>query len=304
MKKQFVLSLVLLLALAVPVIAQVNLGARPMGMGGAFVGLADDANAIFSNPAGIAYQARESTLMSTRVSEGREYTMIGGVQITPVGNIGIGYVGSTDPVSGSIDLASDSSGDSPVKYTTQTLYLTYAQELNNVMNVPDNMGKLSLGLNVKFASRKLATANGLSQDGGSDVDLDLASVFKVNDSLALGGTVSNFVSGATQDIPNLTTVEDRKFGYALGASGRLFSDSITWSVDSNEIGCEWQVVKGFALRAGRNSDGVTSGLGISINGFGIDYAYQQKVQYWSVSLVPQDDHQAETKQASVPMQVF
>jgi hypothetical protein len=301
MRNYIVLLLVLLLV--VPCFAQENLGARPMGMGGAFVGLADDANAIFSNPAGLGSQAREATLIATRVSEGREYTMIGGVEITPAGNIGVGYVGSSDPVTGS-DLSTDWSGDSPVKYNTQTLYLTYARELNRVMRVPDNMGNLSVGLNVKFSSRKLATAKGLSRDGGSNIDVDLASVFKLNKALSLGASVRNFMSGEkTEEIPNLSTVEQRKFGLSLGASGKILDESITWSVTDDEVGCEWQVVKGLALRAGKGKDCTTSGIGINLGGLGIDYAYLQKdspVQYWSISLIPQETpKKAEVKQAGL-----
>lgn len=54
--KSILLSLVLLsisICSVVP-ISQAQLGARPLGMGGAFSGLADDANAVFWNPAGLA----------------------------------------------------------------------------------------------------------------------------------------------------------------------------------------------------------------------------------------------------------
>jgi hypothetical protein len=290
MNKTVICSLIILL-LAVPLFAQENLGARPMGMGGAFVAMSDDVNAIFINPAGIATVKREAVLVSTRVQQGREYTMIGGVESTPLGNLGVGYVGSSDPVDSALDLSAWD-GDSPIKYSTQTLYLTLARDLNQAMRVPANMGTLQLGMNVKFSSRKIGTANGLSRDGGSNVDLDLATIFKPNADLSLGLSMQNFLSNMNgTTLANLTTVERKNYGILAGVSGR-FEGSVTWAVEGEELGCEWTPVKGLALRAGRGQDCTTTGLGISVGGFGIDYAYLNKtspVHYWSISVIPEPE---------------
>jgi len=283
--------------------AQENLGARPMGMGGAFVGLADDANAIFINPAGVGTLRKETALVATRVAENREYTMISGVETTPYGNFGIGYVGSTDPIEG-LNLSSWD-GEVPTKYTTQTLYLTYARDLSTVLRVPENLGRLSLGVNAKFSSRKLATANGLAADNGSNVDLDLASVFVPNENLSLGVSLLNFLNGEkAQPIANLNTVEQRKFGVLFGASGKITKD-LTWTVEGEEVGCEWEVVKGLALRAGKSKDAFTSGVGISLGGFNFDYAYLQKtepVHYISISIVPEESPKQLVKKASTALE--
>jgi hypothetical protein len=272
--------------LIVPVMALDDLGARPMGMGGAFVGLADDVNSIFINPAGVASIKQESVLVSTRLMEGREYTMIGGVEETSLGSFGIGYIGSTDPTD--LDLA-NIKGDSPTKYSTQTLYVTMAEDLNQKMKVPKNMGNLSLGVNVKFSSRKMGTANGLTSDGGSSVDMDLATVFKPNDNLSLGLSMQNFLNG--QNSAGAATSEAGSAAVQAGVSGKLFDNALTWSLQENGIGCEWRPVKGLSLRAGRGGDTVTSGFGLNLNGFSVDYAYAggvDPVHYWSVSIVPQE----------------
>ncbi|MFA4843826.1 MAG: hypothetical protein WC632_02615 [Candidatus Margulisiibacteriota bacterium] len=292
MSKQTFALLAIIIMLAVPALAQENLGARPMGMGGAFAGLADDANAIFINPAGIYQVQSEAVLVSTRLSEGREYTLIGGVENTPLGAIGIGYVGSTDPIISAASLIGWD-GEALTRYSTQTLYVSLARELNKEIKVSDNMGVLSVGANVKFSSRKLGTAKGLSQDGGSNIDLDLATVFKPNSDLSLGLSLQNFFSGdGLKDIPNLTTVEERKSAVLLGASGKIFGNSVTWVVEGTELGCEWQPVRGLAIRAGRGLDCSTAGLGINLGGFGVDYAYLDKaepVHYWSVSITPKTE---------------
>jgi len=279
--------------------AQENLGARPMGMGGAFTGLADDANAIFINPAGIGNLQGESMVVSTRISEDREYTLIGGVENTIYGNLGLGYVGSSDPIEGN--------GDSPIKYTTQTLYVAYARDVNQAIRVPKNMGRLSLGVNLKFSSRKLGTAQGLYQDGGSNIDIDLATVFKPTDNFSLGLSLQNFLNGKNAaDIAGLDTVEEREGNVLLGASGKLFNGKVTWVAENDELGCEWKPARGFALRVGQGKDSTTSGFGININGFGIDYAYMQKrspVHYFSVSIIPKETTgQTEVKRASINLE--
>lgn len=260
-----------------------------MGMGGAFTGLADDVNAIFINPAGITAVKKESALVSTRLVKGREYTMFGGVEQTPFGSLGIGYVGSTDPVNGNLDLA-NWDGGSPVKYTTQTLYVSLAQDLNRRIRIPASLGDLSLGVNFKFSSRKIGTTQGLSTDGGSNIDVDLASVFKPNDNLSLGLSLQNFLNGRkTQNIPGLSTVEEKNSAVLAGVSGKLLGDKIIWSVDGNEVGCEWKAADAFSLRAGRGNGSFSAGFGVNINGFILDYAFlngAEPVHYWSVSIAP------------------
>ncbi|MBE3598774.1 MAG: hypothetical protein IMX02_08270 [Limnochordaceae bacterium] len=54
----------------VAAVFQIGMGARPLAMGGAFVGLADDENAVFYNPAGLPYLGRLglTSLYSTQYS--------------------------------------------------------------------------------------------------------------------------------------------------------------------------------------------------------------------------------------------
>lgn len=160
------------------------------------------------------------------------------------------------------------------------------------------MGELSLGVNVKFSSRKLGTANGLTADGGSNVDLDLATVFKPSDNLSFGVSLQNLFSGngaADQNAAGLTTAEAGLPAVQAGVSGKLFGDAVIWSLQSNSLGCEWQPVHGLALRAGRGNDKITTGFGFNLSGFSVDYAYAggaDPVHYWSVSITPPRESKA------------
>jgi len=64
---------------------KVAAGARPAALGGAFVGLADDANALFWNPAGLAaVDAREVGLMYTSYLVDTSYQLVSWAQPMPV----------------------------------------------------------------------------------------------------------------------------------------------------------------------------------------------------------------------------
>jgi hypothetical protein len=66
-----------------------SLGARPLGMGGAFVAISDDANCVYYNPAGLAIlKTREETFMYAKRLEVLSLNYIGLVQR----NIGFGFV--------------------------------------------------------------------------------------------------------------------------------------------------------------------------------------------------------------------
>jgi len=279
MRKALFASLIIILLVA-PALALPDLGARPMGMGGAFVGLADDVNSIFVNPAGVASIRKEAALVSTRLVTGRELTIIGGVENTPFGTFGVGYVGASDPADPALV-----QGD---KDMTQTLYVSVAEDLNQQIRVPQGLGALSLGVNFKFASSKTALASGQTADRGSNVDMDVATVFKPNDSLSFGLSLQNFINGKTADS---AATGEAIAGLQAGVSGKL-SDSLTWSVQENSQGCEWRPAKGLALRAGRNEEGFTSGFGLNLGGFSVDYAFtggSDPVNYWSVSIMPPED---------------
>lgn len=267
MSKRFLLVLsVYCIVLTLTAFAQENMGARPVAMGGAFTGLADDANAIFVNPAGIGYLSGEHSTISTKILEGKEYVIMGGVEKTPFGSFGIGYMGASYP----LETLSENNKDANtlLRAQNQTLILSFARELNDFMVVPKNMGQLSIGTSLKLSSSKASNGLGLSVDQGSGINADFAAVFKPNEDLSYGLNLKDFFSSSsqTESSPNL----------AMGISGKLLNKSITWSLEGQSLGCEWKPVSGLALRAGRDGDYNTAGFGINVNGFGIDYAYMEK----------------------------
>ncbi|MBN2057728.1 MAG: hypothetical protein JW782_02915 [Candidatus Saganbacteria bacterium] len=297
MKKFLVLLSAILIVTSV-CFAQENMGARPIAMGGAFTGLADDANAIFLNPAGIGYIEGEVAAISTKISEGSEYTILGGVENTPYGSFGVGYISSSYIIE---DLETSSelvdAGDASNKNLNQTLVLSYGRQLNDFMVVPKFMGRLSLGTNVKFVSSKINNAKGLTSRSDSGLDLDLAAVFQPNDHISCGMSVRNILAAgsALED-----SSEPSSPTMSAGIAGRLLNDSLIISLETGAAGVEVKLMPELALRVGRDGDYTTGGIGVSLNGVGIDYAYLKKaepVHYIAISLA--FDNPTDTRQASI-----
>ncbi|MEE8638743.1 MAG: hypothetical protein V3T21_06875 [Candidatus Margulisiibacteriota bacterium] len=292
--KKAILCLFVVLILASLTLAQENMGARPIGMGGAFTGLADDVNAIFVNPAGIGYLRGEQALVSTKFSEGKEYTIIGGVERTPIGSFGVGYVGSS---------ASLNDEDTSTRAINQTLILSYARELNEFMVIPKHMGKLSLGTNLKFSSLRLGNAQGLAETRGSALNADIAAVFRPNDDFSWGVSVKNCFDKNSQ--ANENQIESG-MDVAFGISGKVFNKSLIWSAEGKSLGCEWRPVRGLALRVGKDGDYNTAGFGINVHGFCVDYGYMEKeepVHYVAVSIaIDREKASANLRQASLNLE--
>jgi hypothetical protein len=298
MRKFVVLLAVILLVSSAP-FAQENMGARPIGMGGAFTAVADDVNAIFVNPGGIGYLKGELAVVSTKFSTEDEYTILGGTESTPYGTIGVGYVSASERIA-EIDTSSSSyeeAGEAPVRTINQTLILSYARQLNDFMVVPRSMGKLSVGTNLKFASSRVTNAKGLSHDLASGLDVDLAAVLKPNDRLSCGFSLRNLMGRGSGD------TEGSALEMAFGLSGKV-SDSVTLSVENSGIGCEWYVDKYIALRVGRDGEYNTAGAGLYLEDFGIDYAFMQKespVHYLAITIAI-NGAEEDLRQASLDIQ--
>jgi hypothetical protein len=275
MRKAIILSLTILI-IASAALAEDTLGARPVAMGGAFTGLADDVNAIFVNPAGIGGLSGEHASVSSNFSNKKDRTLVGGVERTPYGAFGVGYVTSSFSLD-DLDATYYASDDGiPLKQVDQVLVVSYGREFNDFMVVPKSMGVLAFGANLKFSNSRLHMVDGSYREEKSDINADLAMIFRPNDNLSCG-----------VNLKDLSQPHAQGDNVAMGASGSVLNKAVTWSVEGNKIGCEWRPVSALAFRAGRDGDYNTGGFGINQDGFGIDYAYLAKkepVQYVTVSV--------------------
>ncbi len=292
-------------------ISRAGIGARPLGLGGAFVGIADDVDALFLNPAGLGLQKTWGlTSMSTRLLGRVEYKMLGGVYPTNFGTFGIGYVGTSTPGGLPYNQYGTPEAGGPISYTSDIIYISYGYDLNKAMRIDSFMGHLSVGCNVKIFNNSFTGISGK----GAGYDVDLAFAMRPNDELSIGGTLRNathnkltYDTKSQEDIPSVGK---------LGASYKL-TDKILLAGDidielsdkplAGHLGAEWTPIKGLAVRVGVDQaisalgDGkigtianLTGGVGLNYKGFRFDYAYnsdssliENSSHYFSISFSPE-----------------
>ena len=246
----------------------VGLGSRPLGMGGAFVALADDANGIYWNPAGLVQMKRQEALFMHGLYGGISainFDYLAYVYPMPYSAVGVGW--STVGV---------------------TLEEGDGQSFNT-SRMSEDMYYLSLGLNpALFGNDTLtvgATLKRLTIDtrfeGGSGMGFDFGALFRPFQWAQVGLMLRNVAT----DVRN----EKLPTTFRVGAASRLFRDRLRLVLDvttKDNIGTvdatvakfhegfEYQPLKLFALRAGIDDGHPAVGAGVDIASIKLDYGFQ------------------------------
>jgi len=273
-----------------------GLGARPIGMGKAYVAVADDANAVFLNPAGLSQVTEwKATSMSSQILQIVDYKHAAAVMPTKYGTVGIGYISLSTPAGYyTTDKASLSSA-SEINYGSSELVLSYAKEV----------GKLFAGANLKFLN---GSFTGGYSGSGSGYGLDLGVLGKVKEDLNVGASLQNIISAVSWG----DTQESLGSLLKLGIAGNPIKDKVLVAIDADfdlsssnnpltlHTGIEFKPVRFLTLRAGADQylldaneiiTDITGGVGISLKNFNFDYAYHQdknlasnSSHYFSISI--------------------
>jgi hypothetical protein len=272
-------ALAVALALGGPARAAFNeiiAGARPQGMGGAFVAVADDVNALSWNPAGITQlPSAEATFMHAKkfdltVGPSLDLDLLAFVNWPmDLGTFGItGYREGSDQI-----------------LTERVVSLSYARDLSP---------RASWGLNSKWLELHPTGAQVTGGDPAirdqSTLSFDLGVLYSMTRFWKLGLVARN-VGGRI----GIVEIEDLRSTFRAGSAYRfedlLFeSDSLVWAVDiftKEDIkdtpgtkvlaasGVEYTVDERVSFRAGVNRDKLTLGLGFGHpeSGIFVDYAW-------------------------------
>jgi len=251
---------------------KVAVGARPLGMGGAFVAVADDANTIWWNPAGVATTKRkEITLMHNEMGEDIRYQFLAYNQ--PARKLKGGLGGSISYLSVSNIQGYSPGGVKTKELTTYDLGISLCYGLRILPSV-------SGGINFKFIDEKLAHKK------ASTCALDIGGLWKTPLSgLQLGFNIQNLGGGLKFIQERSSLPLNSKLGCAyefkfFGAQSILAVDvniPVDYSVFVNG-GVECKIYNLIALRAGfKSKDDLSSGLrlGIGIGGKNlvVDYSW-------------------------------
>ncbi len=267
-----------------------GVGARPQGMGSAFVALTADATSAYWNAAGCALSRRELFLMHSQGFAGIvKYDCLSYIHSLshPSGRRGFAALLSRAGIDGIKVTALEDTADTSTVYVEKVvnasdycLQLAYGQE----------RGSLSIGGSLKMIRRDTGTNTAF----GSGIDLgfllrpkegisfganlrDITTTILVWDTGTREYVVPSLRSGlalstGTEFIPgelNLaldleTTFENRRWASQFSTS--LLSGDL-------HLGAEYWYRGVFALRAGSDLGHLTMGCGISYKRYGFDYAF-------------------------------
>lgn len=254
-------------------------GARGIGMGRAFVSLADDASAMYWNPAALKNVQRMQFMAMYMPLYGdfteATYTYFGFVYPTlSAGAFGVGYMGVGTTFDGYDDI-SRPTGEGNA--SESQILVSYAAE----RHFGWLFGSLGVGANFKI-SRQTVDPFSSTAPG---VDLGFLYIPDGAKSLVFGVNVQD-LSGAQYKLDLAEDTVDRTLLMGAGYTKRFDNGSalrLMLQYDSPEradarfhAGAEYAFSKFLALRAGFDDDTATFGLGVGAFDYGLDIAYYSK----------------------------
>jgi len=276
---------------------KIGVGARALGMGGAFVSVADDASGAYWNPAGLVQlQQREAMLMGA--------SQFGGVVDHEVGSfvaplktassraaIGVTFirVGVDDiNVTKDAKVGEDQNGNpiiDPNRVEQKSAYdlallLTYARGWGE---------RWSGGVNVKLVRQSL-----VDEGASFGIGADLGFHFQASPTLALGLRLADITTtqlfwdtGRRETVgPSVTIGAHTTHDIAalqgkllVGFDSRFSFEGLDEQFETGNVsgivlpGAEYWFRNVVAIRAGSDAGNFTAGAGVRYKQFGADYAY-------------------------------
>jgi tetratricopeptide (TPR) repeat protein len=256
-------------------------GARAMGLGNAYVALAEDATAVFWNPAGLDYIYQQNvTLFHSSLYEGTLYDFLGYAYPTlNLGTFGIG-IGrlSTGDILETNEINIELGKFSFEKYR---VYLGYGLKLPY---------DLSAGLSVKVERSSFINMQQFNDEVGTGVGLDAGVIYRprwYNSVLlrdwSVGLSIQNLFpiqikEGDEADVYpttfNFGIMRKIRLRQAQDAMHFLFDINKTGKVDLGiRFGIEYNFQDIGMLRLGFNGQSPSFGAGVKYSIFQIDYAF-------------------------------
>lgn len=289
-----------------------SLGARVLGLGKAYVGEADDANAILMNPAGLA-QLREwqITSLSTKLQENVNFQQVGLALPTKIGVLGLSYTGGSSDFSLSIATREVGPGGRIVDTTEILSYNKHNQAV--LLSYANRLGKLPVSFGITGKMFLVSTGGTLLTGGhtGNGTELDVGMLVQPRDWFRVGISAQDLLPASLDGNAGKLLWDDNvKDTYPAilrtGVSLNVFGRQGLWQRGVQELtanfdaeykpngankpllfhgGIEWSPLELIALRAGLDqeqdvstaaiSTNFAGGVGLQINKFRFDYAYHQ-----------------------------
>jgi long-subunit fatty acid transport protein len=263
---------------------KLGVGARAVGMGGAYTAIADDVNSMAWNPAGLAVMGkRELGAMHAELTQQTRYDFVGFAQPSKYGTFAAGavYLGH-----GSIE-GRDANGAPTGSYSAadQAVSLGFASRMSS---------DFKLGANVKYIRSSIANTSAQS------FALDLGGQYALTN---VGGPGLPLLGLAIQNLgPGMKFLDHTSqlpLTFAAGLGYRL-PMGLTLAMDFKQrphshdsefsVGTEYALLTNFALRAGygttKADKGATSGGFAALNGFATGLGFKLRSYSLDYSFTP------------------
>ena len=255
-----------------------GIGVRPISMGKAFVAIADDANAGYWNPAGLALL--NAMQVSAMYSNPMNHALVSDAGVTDIGyhTLSLGYPTGFGSVGlslaylnvGDIYVVEDASGPTGEKFEDKELGVitSYGNSITD---------QIYLGASLKFVRQSIW------DEKGSGIGLDLGGLYEPIYGLTFGLMLQDLIE------PKIKLLEDgetysipRKI--RLGAAYRIMEDLVLIAADIDKasgrsvkvhLGTEVEPVKDLAFRAGYTTDTgeLSAGVGFRVSIIQLDYGF-------------------------------
>jgi tetratricopeptide (TPR) repeat protein len=246
----------------------IGAGVRAIGMGGGFVGLADDATAVYWNQAALArLDNQEINLMHVTLFEGSIYDAATFVYPDPkLGGFGVAFMRLG---TGDIIKRQDWNEIGQFSYSTWQMIFGYGKKLE---------GGHSLGSGLKIINQ--------SMDGNSTygVGLDISFFSKITNNISAGLLFQDIIAPRLRlgdDVEIIPATATAGIGINNIALGEGFIHNIGIQLEKTEtrslklhLGAESIYRNYLALRAGYDRDNLAFGFGIYYHRLRFDYAYK------------------------------
>ncbi|MEW6104029.1 MAG: PorV/PorQ family protein [bacterium] len=268
MGRFFLLLLYSSLCFSTPI--DLEIGARPEGMGGAFVGVSDDSNAIYWNPAGLCVISKGEASFMHANPFSADSTYIDWVCIAQPfrksSGVGIGLIYKSC-------VLEEGSEKKKSRMSDSCFIISAASSIGDSVMYGANINMFSL-------SSKIEKEKGM----GFDIGLLYKGDFPISD-FSAGFMYRNLAcSIKDEEFP-----KEIRFGVArriFGGRFLLASDcSVKRDVNKKErdigwhSGFELMALKNIFLRGGYDKKDITLGLGIIFKNYGFDYSFLREEEY-------------------------
>lgn len=195
---------------------RIETGSRPLSLGGAFAGWANDVNAAYYNPGGLPW-AKGITVTA------KDFSNISGAQAYPTGTgATVGLAALIGNYSG-IPL----SGNEEAAYSEQLIVLSAGSKFSNLLPPLTNnktAQNIGVGLNLKYLLGLSVSRTGQNdQSARRGLEADLGLLYKVNRWLSMGASGQNVIPGNTIFFDN-GRAEGAAAIIKLGMGAKLFGD--------------------------------------------------------------------------------